>query len=194
MKGSPWRLSCGIILRATLELRRGIAKNKKSAICRSHGADSRKMVEQMGVEPTTYTMRTYRSSQLSYCPTKRYQLIYTVTGKNQGGFLFFSKKAARIPFLKEWTHCPPWRSAVRRPPDKKKTHVRPFVAASGGKRETFKRAILMENLNAARLITRGEEIRTRLPADNVDGNADAEVSPTAKLVQQTCTGQKKWRF
>ena len=26
------------------------------------------MVEQKGVEPSTYTMRTYRSSQLSYCP------------------------------------------------------------------------------------------------------------------------------
>lgn len=28
----------------------------------------KKMVEQKGVEPSTYTMRTYRSSQLSYCP------------------------------------------------------------------------------------------------------------------------------
>ena len=36
-----------------------------------------KMVEQMGVEPTTYTMRTYRSSQLSYCPTKNYLILYT---------------------------------------------------------------------------------------------------------------------
>ncbi len=27
-----------------------------------------KLVEQKGVEPSTYTMRTYRSSQLSYCP------------------------------------------------------------------------------------------------------------------------------
>ena len=29
---------------------------------------SLKMVELVGVEPMTYTMRTYRSSQLSYSP------------------------------------------------------------------------------------------------------------------------------
>ena len=33
-----------------------------------HPQLQRRMVEQMRVELTTYTMRTYRSSQLSYCP------------------------------------------------------------------------------------------------------------------------------
>lgn len=32
------------------------------------GFELKKMVELVGVEPMTYTMRTYRSSQLSYSP------------------------------------------------------------------------------------------------------------------------------
>ena len=34
-------------------------------------AKNQKMVELVGVEPMTYTMRTYRSSQLSYSPIFR---------------------------------------------------------------------------------------------------------------------------
>lgn len=51
-----------------------------------------KMVEQMGVEPTTYTMRTYRSSQLSYCPNKKNILLYTRLSKKQAHFPFFFGK------------------------------------------------------------------------------------------------------
>ena len=49
------------------------------------------MVEQKGVEPSTYTMRTYRSSQLSYCPIKLYYVIYINIQKNQMLFLRFHK-------------------------------------------------------------------------------------------------------
>ena len=49
----------------------------------------------MGVEPTTYTMRTYRSSQLSYCPTKRYLIIYPSSGKKQARNRFFSENKSR---------------------------------------------------------------------------------------------------
>ena len=39
------------------------------------------MVELVGVEPMTYTMRTYRSSQLSYSPILNDRQYYM--GKNQ---------------------------------------------------------------------------------------------------------------
>ena len=45
----------------------------------------------MRFELTTYTMRTYRSSQLSYCPVKSYPVIYIHIQKNQMLFLIFHK-------------------------------------------------------------------------------------------------------
>ena len=69
-----------------------LAENKKAPSVGHMAPIIERMVEQMGVEPTTYTMRTYRSSQLSYCPTKQYLLIYIGTGKIQVPFLCFLKK------------------------------------------------------------------------------------------------------
>ena len=68
----------------------GLAEKRKAPSTGRIAPILEKMVEQMGVEPTTYTMRTYRSSQLSYCPTKNYPILYTQFWKMQVELIIFS--------------------------------------------------------------------------------------------------------
>ena len=71
----------------------GLAENKKAPSTGRIALILEKMVEQMGVEPTTYTMRTYRSSQLSYCPTKNVSVnIHRNRKKSRGASTIFRKK------------------------------------------------------------------------------------------------------
>ena len=66
-----------------------IADTKKRT---QRGSAEKSMVEQMGVEPTTYTMRTYRSSQLSYCPTKMVSNNIPFPGEKASAEPFFFEK------------------------------------------------------------------------------------------------------
>ena len=45
----------------------------------------------MGVEPTTYTMRTYRSSQLSYCPLLKLLMHLIYTGDSDISSIYLQK-------------------------------------------------------------------------------------------------------
>ena len=74
----------------------GLAENKKAPSVGHMALVYEKLVEQMGVEPTTYTMRTYRSSQLSYCPTLKTILDYTpVSEKSKWNFVIFFTDSAQ---------------------------------------------------------------------------------------------------